>query len=479
MNRTSILAALAPLALSLNSCDQQQKEQTSQNEKPNFIIIYADDLGYGDVGCFGATDIKTPHLDRMSAEGIQFNSFYSASPVCSPSRAALLTGRYPVRMGIHGVFFPDSHTGMPTDETTIANVLGYEGYTSGMIGKWHLGHMDRYLPLQRGFDEFFGVPYSNDMGSFYYYRGNDIVSFEVDQTQITKKLTEEAIDFIDRNKEEPFFLYLAHPMPHVPIYASDEFLGTSERGLYGDVIQELDWSVGQVLDKLEQDNLLENTLVVFSSDNGPWMVMRHMGGLPGNLREGKQFTFEGGMRVPTLAMWKGTIPEGTEYNDMCVMMDWMPTFASLAEADPNWQKPIDGKDITPVLMGEQTSESRDFLYFDGNDPQAFRSGEWKVKVEFAGFDGARWKKAVEPHPVALFNLEDDPGETSNLAESNPEKLEEMLNKMEQAIADLGELPPGIPLRHRADVDFYDELRNTYGNDFYLFEKDEQYVIPEK
>lgn len=477
MNKTALLAALSPLALSFPSCDQVNNK-TSDHEKPNIIFIYADDLGYGDVGCFGATDIETPHLDRMSAEGIQFNSFYSASPICSPSRAALLTGRYPVRMGIHGVFFPESHTGMPTDETTIPEVMKKGGYTTGMIGKWHLGHLERFMPLQRGFDDFFGVPYSNDMAGYYYYRGNEIESYEVDQSLITQKLTLEAVDFIDRNKEDPFFLYLAHPMPHVPIYASEQFLGTSERGIYGDVIQELDWSVGQVLQKLGEENLLENTMVIFSSDNGPWRVMRHMGGLAGGLREGKFFTFEGGMRVPTLAMWKGTIPAGTKYEDMAMMMDWLPTFASIAGIDHQIDKPLDGEDITPILLGETKQKARDLLYYDFGIPQAFRSGKWKVKRAYEGFEGRTWKKAVAPHPVALFDLEEDPGETKNLADSNPEKLTQMLAKMEQAIADLGELPPEIPNQTPADVDFYNELRETYGEEFYIFENDQQYVIPE-
>lgn len=467
MKKATFLAALAPAALSFHSCQQSDENSASAaDQKPNIVVIYADDLGYGDLGCFGATDIKTPHVDRMAEEGMKLTSFYSVSAVCSPSRAGLLTGRYPQRMGINGVFFPDSHTGLPVNEITIADVLSDAGYKTGMIGKWHLGHLHQYMPLQRGFDEHFGMPYSNDMEGYYYYRGNKVVSFEIDQRFITKRLTEESIDFIDKYKEYPFFLYLAHPMPHVPIYASEDFLGSSDRGLYGDVIEELDWSVGQVLDKLSDEDLLENTLVIFTSDNGPWLVMREMGGSSGILREGKQFTFEGGMRVPTVAMWKGKIPEGAEYNDMALMMDWMPTFASLADASLPQNTPLDGMDISDVLMGETTDQEREFLFFDGAKLEGYRYGKWKVKLEFEGFEGARWKKAVPPHPLSLFDLEEDPGEKNNLADNHPEKLAEMLEDMEIAKAKLGDLPPSLVVRSPADVDFYNELREIHGQDYW-------------
>jgi arylsulfatase A-like enzyme len=463
MKKAMLMAALAPAAISFHSCQpSSENSSTSDDTKPNIIVIFTDDLGYGDIGCFGATDIKTPHIDQMAEEGMKLTSFYSASPVCSPSRAGLLTGRYPQRMGINGVFFPDSHTGLSVDEVTIADVLSAEGYKTAMIGKWHLGHLHQYMPLQRGFDEHFGMPYSNDMESYYYYRGNKVEGFEIDQSLITKRLTEESLDFIEKHKKQPFFLYLAHPMPHVPIYASQDFKGKSNRGLYGDVIEELDWSVGQIVNKLSQEGLLENTLVIFTSDNGPWLVMREMGGSSGILREGKQFTFEGGMRVPTLAMWKGKIPAGSEYNDMALMMDWMPTFASLADAPLPQNTPLDGTDISDVLMGKKSKQEREFLFFDGSKLEGYRKGKWKVKLAFDGFEGARWKKAVAPHPLSLFDLEKDPGETKNLAVENPEKVEEMLAEMENAKAKLGELPPSLVLRSPADVDFYDELIDKHG-----------------
>lgn len=467
MTKAALMAALAPAALSIHSCQQPDGPiAPSGGHKPNIIVIFADDLGYGDLGCFGATDIKTPHIDRMAEEGMKLTSFYAVSSVCSPSRAGLLTGRYPQRMGINGVFNPESHTGLPVNEVTIADVLSESGYKTAMIGKWHLGHLHPYMPLQRGFDEHFGMPYSNDMSSYYYYRGNDVVSFEIDQRLITKRLTEESVDFIDRHKDGPFFLYLAHPMPHVPLYASDDFLGTSNRGLYGDVIQELDWSVGQILKKLSDEGLLENTLVVFTSDNGPWLVMREMGGASGILREGKQFTFEGGMRVPTVAMWQGKIPAGTEYNDMALMMDWMPTFASLAGAQLPNNTPLDGIDITGVLMGEITGQERELLFFDGAKLEGYRKGKWKVKLEYAGYEGSRWKKAVAPHPLSLFDLEEDPGEENNLADDRPEKLSKMLENMEIAKENLGDLPPSLVLRSPADLNFFNELTEMHGQEYW-------------
>ncbi|MFW5709969.1 MAG: sulfatase [Bacteroidota bacterium] len=472
------LIFIASVSIIAGSCGKNQKpfpilsKFIDDGDKPNIIFIYADDLGYGDIGCFGAKDIKTPNIDRLAREGIQFNAFYSASPVCSPSRAALMTGRYPQRMGINSVFFPESYTGLPTDEITIADLLKRKDYATGIVGKWHLGHMPEYLPLQNGFDEYFGIPYSNDMESVVYMRGNEVEEFHVNQQYTTKKYTDEALRFIENHKTGPFFLYIAHNMPHVPIYASPEFMGTSERGLYGDVIQELDWSVGQVLQKLEKENILENTLVVFSSDNGPWLVMKEHGGSSGILREGKQYTFEGGMRVPTLAMWKGRIKPGTVSNEMACMMDWLPTFCTLTGADLPQDKVIDGKDISGVLFGTGKRENQDLLYFDLAILRAYRSGKWKVKLPFEGFPGARWKEPVEPHPQLLINLEEDPGETNNLAPLYPDTLEMMLTKMEKAKEALGELPPSLVIKTNADESHYDYLTEKYGEKYWLVEQSE-------
>jgi len=426
-------------------------------DAPNIVFIFADDLGYGDLGCFGAEDIGTPNIDRLAQEGIKFTEFYSASPVCSPSRAGLLTGRMPQRMGINGVFFPESFTGMPTDEITIADLLQQQGYATGVVGKWHLGHFKRFLPLQRGFDEYYGIPYSNDMESVVYLEGNEVDSFQVDQHYTTQVYTEKAVDFIDRHHEEPFYLYVAHSMPHVPIYASPEFEGSSERGLYGDVIQEIDWSVGAILRKLEAENVLDNTLIVFSSDNGPWLVMEDHGGSAGELREGKQYTFEGGVRVPTVAMWPAKIPAGTVYDDMALQMDWFPTFAALAGAKIPDDRPIDGEDIRSVLFAEGERQGDDYLFFDGAKMECYRKGDWKLKLPYEGFAGARWKSAVPAHDTLLVNLKEDPGERNNLAEAMPEKVQEMLRGMQAARKELGELPPSLHIRSGADNSHYEYL----------------------
>ena len=334
-----IIFVIVLLITVLNISAQTALSQSNDGDRPNIVFILTDDMGYGDVGVFGAENIETPNIDRLAKEGIKFTDFYSASSVCSPSRAALMTGRYPQRMGINSVFFPQSFTGMPTSERTIAEVLNKAGYTTGLVGKWHLGHRKKYLPLQRGFDEYFGIPYSNDMNMVVYMRGNEVEQYDVDQEYITKTYTEESVSFIEDHKKDPFFLYVAHNMPHVPIYASDEFKGTSDRGLYGDVIQEIDWSVGRILQKLEEEQLMKETLIVFSSDNGPWLVMRELGGSNGILRGGKQYVFEGGVRVPTVAMWKGHIPEGKEKEMNFCICSW-PTCAATARASGKLRSPI-------------------------------------------------------------------------------------------------------------------------------------------
>lgn len=438
---------------------QPVEQKADGSALPNIVYVFADDLGYGDLGCFGAKDIKTPNIDRMAAEGIKFTAFYSASPVCSPSRAALLTGRLPQRMGINGVFFPESFTGMPQSEITIAEMLKQQDYATGIVGKWHLGHQFRFLPLQQGFDSYFGIPYSNDMESVVYMRGNEVEEFAVDQRYTTRRYTEEALRFIEQNQENPFFLYVAHNMPHVPIYASEEFQGTSERGLYGDVVQEIDWSVGQILEKLASLGLLNKTLVIFSSDNGPWLVMEDHGGSAGILREGKQYTFEGGMRVPTLAMWKEKIPEGTVYDDMACQMDWFPTLARLTGTSLPGDRAIDGMDISNVLLNLRFDHDRTYLFFDGSDLQAYRKGDWKIKKPYQGFEGATWKKAVKAHDTLLINLKEDPGELHNLYTQYPERTKSMFEEMTAGHKALGDLPKSLVLRSEADNFHYEYLKS--------------------
>ncbi len=439
-------------------------------DRPNVVIIYADDLGYGDLGCFGATDIKTPHVDRIAREGIRFTDFYSASAVCTPSRAALLTGRMPQRMGVVGVYFPESFTGMPTDELTMAQMLKTQGYATGMVGKWHLGHHHRYLPLQRGFDEYFGIPYSNDMSSVVYLEGNDVVDFDVDQRYTTRTYTEKAVDFIDRHAGDPFFLYLAHSMPHVPIYASPEFEGVSARGLYGDVIEEMDWSVGKVLRALEERGILQNTLIVFSSDNGPWHVMRDHGGSAGGLREGKMFTFDGGIRVPTVAMWPAGITPGQTVTDLAVMTDWMVTVAEISGATLPADRAYDGESLVEVFRGTGQRTGNEFLFYDANTMalEGYRQGDWKIKLPFDGFKGARYKKTVAPHGLLLINLREDPGESNNLAAAMPDKVAEMKAAMTAAHEAMGPFPEPIPIRSGADEYHFDYLIERYGPAFWEF-----------
>ncbi|MDU0353880.1 sulfatase [Paraglaciecola aquimarina] len=417
---------------------------------PNIIFIFADDLGYGDLSRFGAKDIATPNIDQLGKQGITFTEFYSASSICSPSRAALLTGRMPQRMGINGVFFPDSWLGMPPEEVTIAEVLKTKNYYTGMVGKWHLGHHHKFLPKQQGFDEYFGIPYSNDMDGVVYMRDNDVESMQVDQSLITQTYTQESLAFIEKNKHQPFFLYVSHNMPHTPIYASKAFLGSSKRGLYGDVIQELDWSVGQIVNKVEELGLLDNTLIIFSSDNGPWLAMKEFGGSAGGLREGKMYTFEGGMRVPTLAMWKGKIPAGKQYNNVVTQMDWFPTFAAITHATLNKNIPIDGEDISNVLTSNGTRNST-FVYFDNAKIDGYRSGDWKLKLPYQGYAGSHWKNAVAAHDLSLFNLKSDPAESINLASKYPKKVAKLQHEMLQQVKRLGELPANITVRQKADL----------------------------
>jgi arylsulfatase A-like enzyme len=422
----------------------------SFGQKPNIVYIFADDLGYGDLSCYVAKDINTPNIDQIAKQGIKFTEFYSASSVCSPSRAALLTGRYPQRMGINTVFFPESFTGIPDTEITIPEILKEKGYATGIVGKWHLGHHYQYLPLQQGFDEYFGIPYSNDMESVVYMRGNEVESYKVKQQYITKTYTKEAQKFITKNKDNSFFLYIAHSMPHVPLYASEEFIGTSKRGLYGDVVQELDWSVGQILKSLREHGILENTLIVFSSDNGPWLAMKEDGGSAGDLREGKTFTFDGGMKVPTVAMWKNRIPQGIINNEVASQMDWFPTIANITGSSIPKGLVIDGLDISKVLTDKGNRKNSDLLFLDGKQLQGYRSGQWKVKLPYKGFRGNKWKQFVKAHDTLLFNLNTDPGEKNNLFEKYPEKAKEILKEMIEKYQDMGRLPPSLITKAQAD-----------------------------
>lgn len=435
---------------------------SEEKKKPNIVYIFTDDLGYGDLGCFGATDIKTPNIDRLANEGMKFTEFYSASSICSPSRMALMTGRLPVRQGIHQAFFPSSYDGMPNDEITIAEMLKKAGYATGIVGKWHLGHMPEYLPLQQGFDSYYGIPYSNDMRSPVYMRNNKVDSTKIDQSLMIKTYVRESLDFIERSKDQPFYLYLAHNMPHVPIYASDDFLGTSERGLYGDVIQEIDWSVGQILESLELNGLLENTIVVFSSDNGPWLAMEDHGGSAGPLREGKFYPFEGGFRVPTLAMWKGNIEAGQVYDDLALQTDWFPTFCDVAGVSLPVDVELDGESLAGVLLNGEKRKGDEVYYFDARGGlSAYRKGDVKVKMPFKGFKSTIWNKGVAPHDTLVFNLKDDPGEHFNILK-NIENPDTYFANREQALQRMGSLPEAMFIRTLEDNSHYEYLSEKHG-----------------
>jgi arylsulfatase A-like enzyme len=409
--------------------------------QPNIVIIYADDLGWGDLGCYGNPVIRTPNLDRMAAEGMRFTDFYSAAEVCTPSRAALLTGRYPVRSGMcHDQFRVLRSTaagGLPKAEVTLPELLKPRGYATGMVGKWHLGHLPAHLPPHHGFDSYFGMPYSNDMNpapdapkgrdKFYvenndYWRtplirGTEVVEARPDQRQLTRRYTEEAVKFIREKKGGPFFLYLAHSFPHVPLFASERFRGKSPAGVYGDVIEELDWSVGQVLGTLRTEGLDKNTLVIFSSDNGPWLVFNHHGGSAGPLREGKGSTWEGGMRVPGIAWWPGRVPAGVVQREIATTMDVFATCAKLAGAAVPADRAIDGLDISPLLFGTGGVERGAFFYYRGSTLYAARLGHWKAHFITRSSYGP---DKAEPHePPLLHHLGEDPGERFDRAAANP------------------------------------------------------------
>ncbi len=410
--------------------------QSKERSVPNFIIILADDMGYADLGCFGNPTILTPNLDQMASQGMKFTQFYVGANVCTPSRAALLTGRLPVRSGMAGsdssgnVLYPYSTGGLPQYEITIARALKSKGYNTGIIGKWHLGHLPEFLPTNHGFDNFFGIPYSNDMFGRAYrdapqlplYKDGKVIEKNPDQSLLTKRYTEEAIDFIKKNSNKPFFLYYPNNFPHVPLFASPQFKGKSKRGLYGDTVEELDWSVGQILATLKELKLDKNTLVLFTSDNGPWIREKEKGGSAGILFEGKGSTYEGGMRVPAIAWWPGTIPSGQVNTAIASTMDIFPTFMNLAKVPVPADRILDGNDISPLLKGS-TKEINDVIYYYTRDKlYAIRKGPWKAHFTT--------KLSYNPQPAVvhstplLFNIEHDPSEKFELSAKRPELVEE-------------------------------------------------------
>ena len=398
----------------------------------NFVFILADDLGFGDVGCYGSK-ISTPNLDRIASEGVRFRQFYSASPVCSPSRASLMTGRYPTRVAMPRVLMSFSTVGLPASETTIAQMLKPAGYRSMCIGKWHLGSQPQFLPTNRGFDEFYGIPYSNDMWPLPLMYNDQVIEQPAQINLLTQRYTDQSVQFIRRSKDGPFFLYLAHNMPHIPLGASDAFRGRSPLGPYGDAVQELDWSVGQVLQAIQDAGIEDRTLLMFSSDNGPWYQ-----GSPGTLRGRKGETFEGGVREPFIARLPGWIPSGGLVNGVATMMDILPTLAALSGA-PLPPNPVDGIDITPMLTGQADDLTRDmFLYFDAWNLQCARLGRWKLHV--SRYNSVAWTpdppggRLNLPLRPELYDLEADPEESYDIAASNPKVVGDIRARMEASLA---------------------------------------------
>lgn len=444
-NRRQFIETLAlssaALALYGTSCTQDDTA-----EKPNFIIIFTDDQGYGDMGVYGAKGFTTPNLDAMAKKGVRFTDFYVPATVCTPSRAGLLTGCYPKRVGLHkAVLFPFSDQGLNPAEITLPEMLEPRGYRSACIGKWHLGHHKIFMPGKQGFDYFYGVPYSNDMDNYRYrnppfqspplplYENERLIESGPDQNYLTRRYTDKAVAFIRKNKDRPFFLYLAHNMPHLPLHVSEKFRGSSVRGLYGDVIQEIDWGVGKILRTLNELKLEQKTLVIFTSDNGP--VLRKNAGTAGPLRGGKATTWEGGPRVPCIVSWPGRIPENKICRELATTMDFFPTFASLSGAHLPDDRKIDGHDISKLLFQpEHAKTPYDAFYYYGRDgnPEAIREGDWKLHIA----KNRGWDKKQGPFPISLYNLKQDIGETKNSANRHPELVKRLQTKLNRFDAQL-------------------------------------------
>jgi len=450
-----VAAAMAAAVVSRIAIDPRAAAQVQ--ERPNIVIILADDLGYGDLSAFGHPTIKTPRIDAMAADGQKWTSFY-VQPVCSPSRAALLTGRLPVRSGMFGtptgtapkVLRDNAVQGLPADEITIAEMLKTRGYATGVVGKWHLGHLPPFLPMAQGFDFWFGLPFSHDMKmtvprdrgyqtTAYYepkpqywdvplMRNGDVVERPADHRTLTRRYTEEAVRFIDGHRNEPFFLYVAHSLPHIPLARSAEYVGHSAAGIYGDTVEEIDWSTGRIVDALRAAGVERRTLVVFTSDNGPWLPFHTHGGSAGLLRDGKGTTWEGGVRTPAIFWWPGTVRPAV-VSDMASAMDLFVTAAKLAGASMPTDRVIDGIDLSAPLRGTGPSPRRLLFYYWDSELRAVRKGNFKAHFITSGAYGEGAARA-EHNPPLLFNVAEDPGERFNIAAEHPEVVADLVKEAE-------------------------------------------------
>ncbi len=432
------------------SCAEKNTKKENDIERPpNVVLIFTDDQGYQDVGVFGSPNIETPNLDQMASEGVKLTSYYSAQAVCSASRAGILTGCYPNRIGIHNALGPDNTHGINASETTLAEMLKEQGYATAIYGKWHLGHHPMFFPTRHGFDEWFGIPYSNDMWPYHpqqgpifnfpdlhLYENETVIDTLTEQSQLTTQITQRSVDFIKRNRDNPFFLYVPHPQPHVPLFVSDKFKGKSERGLYGDVIMEIDWSVGQIMKALKENGLEENTIVIFTSDNGPWLSYGNHAGSALPLREGKGTAWEGGQREPFIMKYPKRLKANQEIDVPVMAIDILPTIAALTGAELPEQI-IDGKDVWSILSGERNKPVQEayFFYYRVNELFGVRYGKWKLYFphRYRTMDGQEPGKDGQPgeyhmidmEEIELYDVVKDIGETKNVASEYPEVVEKI------------------------------------------------------
>lgn len=466
IKKSSLKVAFLFVGIVLLGCDGSKSAESSRAPEPdrrNIVIILADDLGYGDLGVFGSPSIRTPNIDRLAAEGQKWTNFYVPDAVCTPSRGALLTGRLPVRIGLATPrpgprsLRPESLSGLPASEITIAELLNEAGYATAAVGKWHLGHRPDYLPTQQGFDSYFGIPYSNDMNkrpgggnaARYFaepdiqewdiplYRDEEEIERPVDQTTITKRYTDEAVEFIHKNKNQPFFLYLAHTMPHAPLFSSAAFVNRSARGRYGDAVEEVDWSVGEVVRALKDAGVADNTLLLFTSDNGPWLFLGRMGGSAGSLYEGKATTWEGGTRVPAVFYGPGLVSPGRR-DGIGSTLDLLPTIAGLASIELPGDRDYDGFDLSGTFSSGTKSPRQSMTYYRGDELYAFRQGAFKIHFVTEDREGR-----TEHEPPLLFNIEVDPAERFNIAEQYPDLVMTLVEKADQHSSQITPAPSEI------------------------------------